>query len=407
MLGSCDESFRPMPEHVDYEVSRLELSDKTVEALLVPLLSKLLEENDEMIMPSWEHPASVFYSTCRPNIDTEMFIRRMLHYSHCSRSAFIMAVVYLTRITDVHPFLALNELNVHRLFISALLLAAKTADDCVYSNAHYARVGGIRTVQEMNRLEGHMLNLLQFRTFVYQEEYASFVYQLSMRRVPHISRALGVRIARIYENRLSKVTAHCLGIDKSWITDGGNVTMVPPIVSLQILATHGEALALHGSWSQNAVTSAPYTVSNRDTCNWSPNAILLQELSQSHPWRAYRYNVRESPRRDHGPSSGNAQAVCRGWCKSSKDTANSFDSDTSTTTSSLRSPDTEWILHSKRNDVDTTSRGDVSPSSSMDHPLSRISQHSTDSFSETQVPQSPCSHPRDAPRRAMIPQCCR
>ena len=48
---------------------------------------------------------------------------------------------------------------------AGVVVAAKMLDDRVYSNAYYARVGGVST-QEMNRMEKSFIHLLEFRLMV-------------------------------------------------------------------------------------------------------------------------------------------------------------------------------------------------------------------------------------------------
>ena len=47
---------------------------------------------------------------------------------------------------------AISRLNIHRLVITAVMLAVKFFDDIYYSNAHYAKVGGVQ-LKEINDLE--------------------------------------------------------------------------------------------------------------------------------------------------------------------------------------------------------------------------------------------------------------
>jgi hypothetical protein len=59
----------------------------------------------------------------------------------------------------------LTELNVHRVVITAVLLAAKFFDDAYYNNAYYAKVGGV-LVSEMNGLEVDFLFRINFSLHV-------------------------------------------------------------------------------------------------------------------------------------------------------------------------------------------------------------------------------------------------
>lgn len=94
-----------------------------------------------------------------------------MEYTCCSKSAFVVAVLYLARLAEHHPVFVLSELNVHRLVCTAVVLAAKWLDDVSYSNAHYARVAGVQSAAEMTRMENHFLKALDYRLYVAPHNY--------------------------------------------------------------------------------------------------------------------------------------------------------------------------------------------------------------------------------------------
>lgn len=194
-----------VPTPIGGMVDKHELSDETVITLVFVFIRKQLFANSHLEMPSWEDSLSVYFSVSQPDIETQMYVRRLVQYGHCSRSAFICAIVYLDRLRQTNSMLALTHFNLHRLYITAIMIAAKTLDDRCYSNAHYARVGGISTVQELNRLELNMLYLLKFRTYVTLEEYVSFVQQMSVHRPPSVSGCLKKQLCAL---RTNTVDAH-------------------------------------------------------------------------------------------------------------------------------------------------------------------------------------------------------
>lgn len=51
-------------------------------------------------------------------------------------------------------------MDVFRLFLTALTLAAKYYDDCYYANKRYAEVGGVCT-RELNSLEASFLDMIR------------------------------------------------------------------------------------------------------------------------------------------------------------------------------------------------------------------------------------------------------
>ena len=64
----------------------------------------------------------------------------------------------------------LDPLNVHRLLVTSVMLAAKFFDDHYLDNQHYAAVGGVPK-GEMNILELEFLFLLEFNLHVTQADY--------------------------------------------------------------------------------------------------------------------------------------------------------------------------------------------------------------------------------------------
>mmetsp|Transcript_9127 Transcript_9127/g.27462 ORF Transcript_9127/g.27462 Transcript_9127/m.27462 type:complete len:283 (+) Transcript_9127:32-880(+) len=107
-----------------------------------------------------------FYSSSRQPFSVDFYIRRLMDCMGCSKSAFIVMFIYLDRFLSCRSGLVVSEYNVHRLMLTALILAAKFVDDTVHSNTYYARVGGITTTSEINKLELTMLYYLKFKLFV-------------------------------------------------------------------------------------------------------------------------------------------------------------------------------------------------------------------------------------------------
>jgi hypothetical protein len=68
------------------------------------------------------------------------------------------------------PDFTVRKLNIHRLIVTSMMLAVKFFDDVYYSNAYYAKVGGVKG-NEMNVLEVHFLRLIDWQLFVSPEEF--------------------------------------------------------------------------------------------------------------------------------------------------------------------------------------------------------------------------------------------
>ena len=88
----------------------------------------------------------------------------------------MLALIYIDRLIRRNNFL-LTELNVHRVVITAVLLAAKFFDDAYYNNAYYAKVGGV-LVSEMNGLEVDFLFRIHFSLHVTPELFHKYRAEL-------------------------------------------------------------------------------------------------------------------------------------------------------------------------------------------------------------------------------------
>jgi hypothetical protein len=82
---------------------------------------------------------------------------------------FVLALVYIDRLITLRR-VVLDALNVHRVLITSVMLAAKFFDDLYLDNEHYAAVGGIPN-HEMNTLELEFLFLLEFNLHVTTADY--------------------------------------------------------------------------------------------------------------------------------------------------------------------------------------------------------------------------------------------
>lgn len=127
--------------------------------------------NARPIIHESDDPVSAFFGVSRPPISPHDYIRRLVLYSHSSRATLIIMLVYVQRIAKSEPRLRLCDLNMHRLLITALTLACKLMDDRCFSNAHYARVGGVPSSEEMTTLEILMMRFMEHKLFVEEKEY--------------------------------------------------------------------------------------------------------------------------------------------------------------------------------------------------------------------------------------------
>ncbi|KAF4655900.1 mitochondrial peripheral inner membrane protein, partial [Perkinsus chesapeaki] len=195
--------------------------DRTDLAYFLPALTKVLdhliyigEEKERSMLPNSMPLRSRYHSVTVPNISVSDYLSRLARFFNCSGECFVIALIYLDRavkestrttIDDYDDNLTnagscweettgaaaaqsqkqqptnqsfnITRLNIHRLLLTALTLAAKYYDDCYYANKRYAEVGGVST-RELNSLEASFLDMIHYRLFVAPEEYSAYKEQV-------------------------------------------------------------------------------------------------------------------------------------------------------------------------------------------------------------------------------------
>ena len=122
--------------------------------------------------------SSTFFHTNRPpNIPIRLYLKRLEEYMKCSEETYILALIYLDRITTRERSFIINSYCIHRVFFSGLVIAAKFFEDKFYKNSYYSRVGGISN-SELNVLELQFLKMIDFKLFVEVEEYENYRHTL-------------------------------------------------------------------------------------------------------------------------------------------------------------------------------------------------------------------------------------
>lgn len=154
-------------------------------AILSAVLERSIQKNEKLVKASGgRDTVTIFHGSRAPALSIRQYIDRIFKYSSCSPSCFVVAYVYLERYlqqTDVY----LTTLNVHRLLITSVMLAAKYIDDECYNNAYFAKVGGISTA-EMNNLEMKLLATIDFRLHVPMETFDNYCLQLNQDGVANL-----------------------------------------------------------------------------------------------------------------------------------------------------------------------------------------------------------------------------
>lgn len=124
--------------------------------------------------------ATPFDSLQAPAIGVQEYVLALWDCLGCSAECFVAAFVYIDRFMNKHTKCYLNTLNFHRMFLAAVVVAAKVLEDKIASNAASARIGGISN-QEMNRLEVYLVSSLSWRVQVSGRECSDCIALLRLR----------------------------------------------------------------------------------------------------------------------------------------------------------------------------------------------------------------------------------
>ncbi|XP_073063445.1 LOW QUALITY PROTEIN: cyclin-P3-1 [Primulina eburnea] len=148
-------------------------------SLLSMFLERSIQKNERILETTQVKDAiTIFHGLRAPSLSIPQYIARIFKYSCCSPSCFVIAHIYVDRFiqrTDSR----ITSLNIHRLLITSVMVAAKFMDDAFFNNAYYARVGGVSTT-EMNKLERRFLFAVDFRLYVSVQTFEKYCSALKI-----------------------------------------------------------------------------------------------------------------------------------------------------------------------------------------------------------------------------------
>uniref|UniRef100_A0A7N0VLG0 Cyclin n=1 Tax=Kalanchoe fedtschenkoi TaxID=63787 RepID=A0A7N0VLG0_KALFE len=150
-----------------------------VPPLVSSALEKTVQKNEYMssqLRKLRPDVVTIFHSSRVPPLSIRQYVARIFKYSRCSPSCLVLAFIYIDRFCQ-RTNVWLGSLNVHRLLIASVLVAAKFVDNGGLSNAYYAKVGGVG-LHEMNKMEMKLLFDLDFRLYVTPEAFNRYCLHL-------------------------------------------------------------------------------------------------------------------------------------------------------------------------------------------------------------------------------------
>lgn len=96
------------------------------------LLERSVQKNERLLettsTPQLKDVITIFHGSCAPPLSIGQYIDRIFKYSCCSPACFIVAHIYIERFIQ-RTNVILTSLNVHRLLITGVMVAAKFVDD--------------------------------------------------------------------------------------------------------------------------------------------------------------------------------------------------------------------------------------------------------------------------------------
>ena len=218
-------------------LTRRASASSVLQSVLARLLEHTVGQNERREAPPQSGEAgNLFCGQRPPAVPLAAYLARIFRYANCSPSCYVFAFIYLERLMQVRaaagaararntfwlqhpventaqrpllrrgctasvsstpeltcllpvsllqndPKLRITALSVHRLLITAVLVAAKFLDDSYFNNAYYAKVGGI-SLEEMNALELDFLLRCDFRLHVVPEAFDDVCERLATLLTP-------------------------------------------------------------------------------------------------------------------------------------------------------------------------------------------------------------------------------
>lgn len=101
-------------------------------------------------------------SRAPPGISIHDYLQRLATHATLSPPILLSMVYYIDRICALYPAFVISSLTVHRFLIASATVASKGLSDSFWTNATYARVGGI-SLRELALLEMEFLVRVQWR----------------------------------------------------------------------------------------------------------------------------------------------------------------------------------------------------------------------------------------------------
>lgn len=113
---------------------------------------------------------TIFHRSELPPISPTNYLARIATYGGSSPACLVLGLFFIDRIAYMDDRFFLTSHNVHRLLVTAILIASKYLEDRQISLRHFANVGGI-AAPELIHQENDMLRRLSYRLGISVDEF--------------------------------------------------------------------------------------------------------------------------------------------------------------------------------------------------------------------------------------------
>lgn len=115
------------------------LTSERIVELAETLINQQLRIHDKL--PVNDTIMTRFFAKSIPDITMLEYMQRILKYAAFPPESLLAALIYMDRLALKSKYaLRINSFNVHRVFITALVISVKMLCDNTYTNTHYAKV---------------------------------------------------------------------------------------------------------------------------------------------------------------------------------------------------------------------------------------------------------------------------
>jgi hypothetical protein len=107
----------------------------TVLNVVAAVLERLVARNERLggnlpvMSPLNQRKLTSFHGLRAPGISISKYMERIFKYTNCSQSCFVVGYVFIDRLIHKQPDMPVTSLNVHRLIVTCVMVAAKMLDD--------------------------------------------------------------------------------------------------------------------------------------------------------------------------------------------------------------------------------------------------------------------------------------